>query len=60
MERLCSNTLDDFKKALEQDLESGKEFSLASNSCTEFFMSRFDEGCAGIFRNQEINNESAH
>ncbi|KMZ59733.1 putative Protein SEY1 [Zostera marina] len=46
LEKLCSNILDDFKKALEQELDSGKEFALISNSCTELFMSRFDDGCA--------------
>lgn len=43
-----SETLERFKAAFEDSLNGGKGFAMAARSCTESFMTRFNESCAGI------------
>ncbi|KAL2462644.1 Protein ROOT HAIR DEFECTIVE 3 [Forsythia ovata] len=43
---LRSGTLDKFKEAFDNALNSGKGFAVAARYCTEYFMSQFDEGSA--------------
>lgn len=43
-----SGTLERFKEAFNDELNGGKGFAMAARNCTETFMSRFDEACAGL------------
>ena len=43
-----SETLDKFKEAFDKALSQGEGFSVAACRCTEYFMTQFDDGCAGI------------
>lgn len=43
-----SETLERFKAAFEDSLNGGKGFAVAARNCTESFMTRFNELCAGI------------
>ncbi|GMH03757.1 hypothetical protein Nepgr_005596 [Nepenthes gracilis] len=46
VEHLRSGTLDKFKVAFDKALSGGDGFSAAAHSCTQSFVSLFDEGCA--------------
>ncbi|GMH16016.1 hypothetical protein Nepgr_017857 [Nepenthes gracilis] len=46
LDHLCSGTFDKFKEEFDKALHGGEGFSAATRSCTESFMSLFDEGCA--------------
>ncbi|CAH9056041.1 unnamed protein product [Cuscuta epithymum] len=43
---LRSETFESFKKDFDDALNGGKGFALASQSCTEALMAKFDKGCA--------------
>ncbi|XP_008808503.1 protein ROOT HAIR DEFECTIVE 3-like [Phoenix dactylifera] len=42
---LRSKTLDDFKEAFAKALERGEGFAVAVHTCTQSFMSKFENGC---------------
>ncbi|GFZ04266.1 root hair defective 3 GTP-binding protein [Actinidia rufa] len=41
-----TGTLDKFKEAFDKALSGGEGFSVAAHTCTESFMSQFDEACS--------------